>query len=927
MKAPETVAVVAGQESLTYADLETRATQLAAHLVASGVGRGSLVAVYMQRTADVMASLLGVMKSGAAYTVVEDDGLHAENYNRLLAINADLVICEPAQAPPLHQRGIRTATLAEARNSGADAIALPAIMADDVAYVLFTSGSTGKPKGVSVTHGNVAHYTAAIAEALAVDVPLRYAHVSTLAADLGNTSLLLSLSTGGCLHLISAQLRKDPAALRDYLIGNDIEFIKITPTHWNAIFSSLGSGGMEGLRLRYLVLGGEALTVALARSILQSGTVQVLANHYGPTETTVGVTTYPILSVEHLDDIKSECVPIGRPLGDTILCVRDDAGAFAIRGGSGELYIGGPSVALGYLNDEEATRQAFMTIDSPRSDAGRFYKTGDYVSIDENGVVLFLGRVDRQVKVNGYRVELEHVENVLRTVPGVDEGAVYFMDAFGKRRLVAAVLARNEGIATDVIKRKLEELLPDYMVPKVFVPMPAFPRNANGKVDMKALQAELVLELVRVADKAASNDGNPAAAGLAAEIRAMWGQYLHGVSFGDDESFFDIGGDSLDAIQLIAELQLKGHQITAHAFLNEPTVDGLVRAINARASQARPTVRKATSEYSRNFSAAQDFFLRSQLDESDHYNQALLLECGKKVDIGLMNKAVTQILTGHPSLRTAYGRDDQGNYARLVADIPDDALEVTFIARESDDEAVGKRIETVSQAVQQSLSLVDGQLFKARLFKFDTKPDQLLLVAHHIAIDVISWRVLVSELSRLYGDFSAGLSASLPDNDSTFLDWVEHVDQHQSLLEENAQHWLPQTLAKASDHAPDRDDSNTEGRAQTLWLGFTHEETSLINSHSSAKGATHLHILLLSLFTHALARQRDVQQLAVDVESHGRATFGDDIDISRVVGWHTSTYPIFVDVDSGSLAATIANVAATTHAVTDLGTAYGVTLK
>ena len=856
---PDTVAVVADKESLTYAGLEARATQLANHLVACGVARNSLVAVYMQRTADVVVSLLGVMKSGAAYTVVEDDGQHAENCNRLLAINADLVICEPGQRPALHQRGIRTATLIEARDAGSGTEALPAIVADDVAYVLFTSGSTGKPKGVSVSHGNIAHYTSAIGTALAVDAPLRYAHVSTLAADLGNTSLLLSLSTGGCLHLINAQLRKDPAALRDYLIGHDIEFIKITPTHWNAISGSLGEHGMAGLRLRYLVLGGEALTVAFARRIMQSNTVQVLANHYGPTEATVGVTTYPIRTIEQLDEIDSECVPIGRPLGDTVLCVRDDAGAFASRSGRGELYIGGPSVALGYRNDEEATRAAFISLDSVRF-RRQVGSTGPATMSPSTRTASCCSSAGWTARSRSTATASS--SNTSRTccVPCLAWTRVRSItwrrseSVAWSRRFARAATASGWRRSSGSWKNCCRTT----WCRRVLVPMAAFPRNANGKVDMKALQAELVLELQRVAEKTASRTGKAARAGLVEEIRGMWGQYLHGVSFADDESFFDVGGDSLDAIQLIAELQLKGHRITAHAFLEEPTVDGLVRAITSRAAEARPRRTKSASEYSRGFSAAQDFFLRSQLAQADHYNQALLLECGRKVDIGLMNKAVTRLLAGHPSLRTAYGRDDKGHYARLVADMPDDALEVTFIARESDEEAVCKRIETVSQSVQQSLSLADGQVFKARLFKFENKPDQLLLVAHHMAVDVISWRVLVSELSKLYGDFSAGLSSSLPDNDSTFLEWVEHVDAAPADARGECRAvGCRRRWRGVSANPLERDGSNTEGKAKTLWLGFTREETHLINGESFASTGAHLHTLLLSLFTHALARQRN----------------------------------------------------------------------
>jgi amino acid adenylation domain-containing protein len=730
MRTPLSPAVVAGDGRLAYGDLDKRSTALARHLAQSGIGPGDLVAVYMRRRTDVIVAVIGVMKSGAAYTVVEDDGHAAENCGRLRAVAPALVLYEDGGQAALASAGLRTIGLGEALASRADAPLPPPRAAHDPVYVLFTSGSTGKPKGVVVTHGNVAHYAAAMAERLGIDRPLRYAHVSTLAADLGNTSLFLSLWSGGCLHLVDADTRRDPAALRDYLVSREVQFLKITPSHWNAIFSAMSGPQLQRLKLRCLVLGGEVMPLALARRIQASGCVQVLLNHYGPTETTIGVSTFAAFEPGRLERLAGDTVPIGSALGRSQLRVRSEDGSFHERGARGELYIGGPSVAAGYLDDAQATADSFVTLNEPNA-VGRFYRSGDQVEVDGEGVLHFLGRVDRQVKVNGYRVELEHVESLLRAAPGVVDAAAFFLEWHGKRRLVAALLG-EAGRHVDALRQHLDSVMPGHMVPRLFVRMDEFPRNDNGKTHLKLLQARLE-EQLRSGPRDEATDGRAEEDALGADIRGIWAAYLHHDAFDADESFFELGGDSLDAIQVIADLQLKGHAVTTNAFLARPTLNGLREAIARQAGRPADPLPELRHE-ARLLSPAQDFFFRQALADPDHCNQALLLECGERVDPATLRRVLATLVHGHPSLRMAYGHDAQGRVARPAA-VCDEAV---LACSSPPANAVEAHIEREAEGLQRSMSLADGRLFAAHLFQLDPGRDQLLLVAHHVAVDVVS---------------------------------------------------------------------------------------------------------------------------------------------------------------------------------------------
>lgn len=916
---PDAPAVADARLTLSYGALDRRANAVAAQLLAAGVGPGSLVAVFMPRTVDALASMLGIMKAGSAYTVVEDEGVIDEHRTRLLAIGADMTLCEADRVETLREAGI-AAAVAQTREREAPE-GLPEPAPGDVAYVLFTSGSTGKPKGVSVTHGNVAHYTSAIADALGIDEPLNYAHVSTLAADLGNTSLFLSLATRGQLHLIDSGMRKDPKALRDHLVERRIQFIKITPTHWNAIANNLGPEGFKGLRLRYLVFGGEQLTKAFARSVFESGVADVVSNHYGPTETTVGVCAWPMRSIAEVEAIDGQSIPVGLPLGRTELRVRDAGGGYRARSAEGELFIGGPSVALGYRNQPELTEAAFLTL---AGETGRFYKTGDHVRLDANGVASFLGRVDRQVKVNGYRVELEHIESALRAVPGIEEGGVFYPDTNGKRKLVAAVLMRSTDIDVDRLRKALESSLPDYMVPRVFIPLDVFPRNANGKVDMKALEAVVLERLAVIEAPAHAEDETAAASPLHREIRTLWRKYIRVGSFSNDESFFDLGGDSIDAIELIADLQLRGYQANAHGFLAKPTIDGLVdvclRAKSAPASDSGI----ADQDRQRLLSPAQSFFLRHRLASADLHNQAVLLRADRKVDAELMHSAVTRLFADHPQLRTAYVRDGDDYQPRLVEAEPEDAYEVVFLRKLLDEESRRRRVEEIAQATHGSMSLERGALFKVRLIKCEGSTDLLLLVAHHIAVDMVSWRILVSELSRHYADLAEGRDIAERVPTTVFQDWVAHVDARWTELVERGGEWMRKAISTAS-VPPPYDPSNTEGAALTFWMGYSQAHTRELVKGLQENTGLHLHQAIMGAFAHCYARRTGRPQVEIEIESHGRLTFDDSLDISRTVGWHTSTYPISIrcaDDIRDSLAAATAS-----GDVPDLGIAFGVREK
>ncbi|MGC4804954.1 amino acid adenylation domain-containing protein [Micromonospora sp. DT233] len=912
---PDRTALVAGPDRLTYAALDDRMAGLARRLRAHGVGLGSLVGVHLDRGVDVVVALLAALDAGAAYTVIEPQGSLAECADRLATAGPDLVLTSQRYRDALTGRGLRVlephgAGPAEAGPRPPDR---PAVGADDVAYVLYTSGSTGRPKGVQVTHGNIRHYTEALLERLGIGEPLSYAHVTTLAADLGNTSLFAALASGGTLHLVDDDTRRDPASLLRYLRTEAVDVLKTTPSHFGAVFRAFG-GGTAPPVLRVLLLGGELLSLSLARDILASGITGMLVNHYGPTETTVGVAAHVLRHVTDLDaPAPSASVPIGTPLGATRLFVRTAQGVYRERDAVGELYVAGPSLALGYRDDPAATAAAF-TDDLAAVEPGldRCYRTGDRVAVDAAGVLEFLGRGDRQVKIRGYRVELGHVEAGLRRLPGV-RAAVAVLAGRQRPALLAAVTLDGTDPAPN-LRERARDVLPTYMVPERIAVLDAFPQTANGKTDVAALRRLIEQQPTR----SPQPGPRPAAADdpLLAEVHAVWRRHLGHGDFGPHDDFHALGGSSLDAIGVIADLQAAGHRISAAAFLAEPTPAALARRL-ASGRDADPAGTPAAAPMRSDdtaLSPAQEWFFAQGFAQPDQWNQALLLDVDADVRTAELAAAVRDTVALHPMLRTAYRKSGSGR-RRVVTGVAD-VFSVSDLP--ADPAAVPGHLREVAAARQAELSVTGGTVFKAHLFRAAGQA-HLLLLGHHLSVDAVSWRILVGDITRCYRERLGGREPVSVPAPVDFGTWATHLREHAPALRADLAYWEGTDRHPA---VPTGDGDNLEADAQAIWWRLSSEETGALARAAATTTGTPLHAALLGAFAHALAGLRGTDEVMVDVESYGRAVFDDAVEISRVVGWFTSTFPIRVDVVD-DVDATTKSVTSALENVPHLGVAYG----
>jgi amino acid adenylation domain-containing protein len=594
---PDRPAVVCGDLHLTYASLNEAADGLACRLRRLGVGPEVLIGLCADRSAEMIVGLLGVLKAGGAYVPLDPHGPRQKLAAQLADSGLRVLLTQEKLLEGLSELGAEMLCLdagprpcaeepTPAFIAGRGFGAAPLGDSRQLAYVIYTSGSTGEPKGVAVTHRGLLNYTRALSERLRLDGAggggLHFATVSAISADLGNTAIFLSLTTGGCLHVLGREVVADAEAFAAYASERPLDVLKTVPSHMSALLST--STPARALPRRFLILGGEALPLALAAQVASESPQLSLINHYGPTETTVGSLTYELSEADDWYARAAASVPIGRPIANTRPYVLDGRQEPTAVGVCGELYVGGEGVARGYLGRPDVTAERFLPDPFDAAGGARMYRTGDLARHLPGEVVEFLGRVDQQVKVRGFRVELGEIEAALAGHPAVQRAAVVARaEADGEVRLAAYVVAGpGPRPALAELRSFLKERLPDYMVPASFVQLGALPRTPSGKIDRRALS-----EAVIAAEAEALFE--PPSTPIQKEVAGIWADLLRVGRVGVNDNFFDLGGHSLLATRVISRLRESfGVEVQLRHLFDRPTVAGLAETIETVRWAAQP---------------------------------------------------------------------------------------------------------------------------------------------------------------------------------------------------------------------------------------------------------------------------------------------------------------------------------------------------
>jgi amino acid adenylation domain-containing protein/non-ribosomal peptide synthase protein (TIGR01720 family) len=895
-RTPSAVAVVGEDEELTYDELNRRANRLARYLRELGVGPEILVALFVEHSVEMLVCLLGVLKAGGAYVPL--DSSYPQERLRLMLEDAQvkLLLTTRRLAPQWAEQYARVICVDEKRreisarderntDSGA--------AADNLAYAIYTSGSTGKPKGVLVTHRSVVNHCQAVARLFDLQPPDRVLQFAPLNFDVAVEELFASLSSGAAVILLPAHLRLSPADFTNFLSSAGVTILNLPASYWHQWVSELArlkTGPPAALRL--IVVGSEKVSAEWYAGWREMADECVRwMNAYGLTETTITSTVYE--AGGNSESPAGGSMPIGRPIANTEAYVLDRELEPVPVGVRGELYLGGECLARGYLNEPALTAECFVPHPFSQTAGARLYRTGDVVRYLPDGNLEFVGRTDLQLKVRGFRLEPGGIEGALATHASVREALVDAReDQGGMARLVAYVVTDGEHVpTTGELQCHLKESLPQYMIPSAFVLLDEMPLTPAGKVDREALRA---LEWSRPAPESGFVAPDTQMEKRLAEI---WASVLGLERVGVHDNFFELGGDSILSIQIIARANQSGLCLTPKDLFQHQTIAGL--AAVAGAGGRTPEAEQGCVHGPVPLTPIQCWFFEQNLPDVHHYNQALRLETKPGLDSSQLERAVQSLVEHHDALRLRFHLNEKG-WQQVNAAAESNPVFTRLDVSGLSGEERGRLIKTATADLQASLNIERGPLVRAAFFDSgDNGPGCLLIAIHHLAVDGVSWRVLLEDLGTACRQLKRGEEIKLPAKTTSFKTWATLLQESARAPEwrQDSDYWLASCRGEFVPMPVDYPHGlNTEASARSVSMTLGASETRGLVQEAPAAYQTRAVELLLAAVSQAFARRTGLPALLIDLEGHGREPLDEQVDLSRSVGWFTALYPVRLEL-------------------------------
>ncbi|WP_415835401.1 amino acid adenylation domain-containing protein, partial [Corallococcus soli] len=868
-------------DSLSYRELDARSNQLAHHLRTLGVGPEVRVGLCAERSLELVVGLFAILKAGGAYVPL-DPSYPRERLEWMLEdARPAVLLAQPSLLTRLPESAGATVVPLVLNDEALRALPTHAPVSlstpDSLAYVIFTSGSTGRPKGAMNAHRAVCNRLLWMQQAYALGTQDVVLQKTPYSFDVSVWEFFWPLMVGARLVIARPGGHQEPDYLARLICEQRVTTAHFVPSMLQHFLELPGLEQCESLRR--VVCSGEALSPELAQRSLQRLPSAQLHNLYGPTEAAVDVTAFHVTPNHGL-----RALPIGRPIANTVIRILDAHLRPVPTGVPGELFIGGVQVGRGYLSRPHLTAERFIP-DAFASEAGaRLYRTGDKARWLADGNIEYLGRLDFQVKVRGLRIELGEIESALERHPQVRQAVVVVREDSGDKRLVAYLVppAGAQSPATSDVRDFLKLHLPEYMVPAAFISLDTLPLNASGKLDRKALPAPQGALTPSNEYVAPRND-------VEQRLCDTWAQVLGLKQVGVHDNFFELGGDSIISLQVVARARQAGLVLATRQLFQHQTVAQLALVVASTTESLReqgPVTGPVP------LTPVQLQLLAHDPTHAHHFNQSVLLAVREPLEPARLEKALALVVAHHDALRLRL-HQHAGAWTQENAS-PDEApvhlLQVELSSTPASEQSAA--LEAEASRVQASFVLAQAPLLRAALFHLGDGQQRLLLVAHHLVVDAVSWRVILEDLESAY------LQATLPAKSASFQSWARRLQTHahSEALSAEAPLWLEEARTPVAPLPTDASGPNTPASERSISVSLGAEETQLLLQEVPSAWRAHINDVLLTALARALSEWTGQSQVLVHLEGHGREDLFDDVDVSRTVGWFTSFTPVLLPV-------------------------------
>jgi amino acid adenylation domain-containing protein/non-ribosomal peptide synthase protein (TIGR01720 family) len=901
---PDALAVVTGENYLTYDQLNQKANQVGCLLRETyNVKTGDIVGIMLDRSEWMIVAIVGVLKAGAAYLPL-DPGYPKERISYMLSNAQVKTLIVQAENMLMTEWPNDLQLLVTDLHPEIDEPFEGNIPGEnnssDCAYVIYTSGSTGYPKAVPVSHKALLNTEFWRKDFYGFDHSFSTLQFASFSFDSSVNDIFSMLLWGGKLVILNTNERSDVIKIRQLLKKHKITNFNVVPSFYKTLIKELGN---DAYNLRVLTLAGEKLSQDLIKTHFSVFPDVRIINEYGPTENAICSTACIVTASQTMDTL------IGKPVSNTQVYVLNSDMEIMPVGAAGEICLSGMGLTDGYLYNDALNEERFVK--HPFRQDGKMYRTGDVGRWLPDGQLEFLGRQDDQVKIRGYRVEPGEIEKLLLFYPAVDNAVVIAHSRHDGSIVLAAYLTGIEEADFPALQQYVKHRLPDYMVPSYFIPVSSIPLTPNNKIDRSALRLR-----ENVNDAGELNYKAPQTP-IEKLLAAIWEEVLgkRRVSITDD--FFACGGDSIKAIQIAARMYKAGYQLEIRQLFEYPVIADLALMITP---VSRIPYQDLVTGKVPLTPIQQEIFLKPRISPH-HYNQSLMLGFEDKVSREVIEAIFRKIQEHHDALRMTFtlnGSDIiQYNHG----------LEYPFDLKEWELTGAEGEVERICNSIQEGIVLEKGPLMRLGLLQ--AAGQSLLFIAiHHLVIDAVSWRILFEDIETLYHKISKGEPLMLPLKTDSFKLWSEKLLEYASsdkLLAEK-EYWVKTEVESIKPLPRDFDnDSNFIRDSVQITCALSKQDTEALLTKVNAAFNTEINDILLSALGICFSHFTGQNKIVINLEGHGRERILDDIEISRTVGWFTSSYPVVIsNSDHPDLADQIIEVKESLRRIPNKGVGYGI---